>query len=196
MTGNDIVDRATAAAESNWRRKGFLEKIFTPQERQYILDAVLPDEMVWKLWSMKESAYKIHARQYGERSFSPQKINCSIVTGSTGRAGINDIIYYTITTTTENYIYSIAGLSEGCNASVINSCFVLPRIEPVKQQAFIHDKMISQYASACGIIKKNISVIKDKNGIPSLYCSNDDLRIPVSITHHGDHAAFTIYQKG
>lgn len=60
MTGNDIVDIKQAAAESNWKRKGFLEKIFTPHEQEYIGQSALPEEMVWKLWSMKESAYNIY----------------------------------------------------------------------------------------------------------------------------------------
>ena len=59
MVGNDIVDLKHAALESNWQRKGFLNKVFTSSEKQYIQDAENPFQMVWLIWSMKESAYKI-----------------------------------------------------------------------------------------------------------------------------------------
>ena len=36
MIGNDIVDLALAQKESNWKRKGFLDKIFTLQEQLFI----------------------------------------------------------------------------------------------------------------------------------------------------------------
>ena len=42
MVGNDIVDLKRAALESNWQRKGFLNKVFTPSEKQYIQDAENP----------------------------------------------------------------------------------------------------------------------------------------------------------
>ena len=33
MIGNDIVDLALAKKESNWKRKGYLDKIFTVSEQ-------------------------------------------------------------------------------------------------------------------------------------------------------------------
>lgn len=192
MTGNDIVDRATAAAESNWKRKGFLEKIFSLQEQQYIREAALPDEMVWKLWTMKESAYKIYTRQYGGRFFAPQKFTCTILTRSTGKVNINNISYHTTTNSAKNYIYSIARQDAMDMISLINCWFVIPKIQHTIQRRFIYEKMIANYAWVTGRAKKDMSVIKDKNGIPSLYCSNDNTAIPVSITHHGHFAAFTI----
>ena len=35
MIGNDIVDLDLARKESNWKRKGFLDKIFSLQEQQF-----------------------------------------------------------------------------------------------------------------------------------------------------------------
>jgi phosphopantetheinyl transferase (holo-ACP synthase) len=72
VIGNDIIDREAAAIESNWRRQGFLEKIFTKKEQEIITSSTDPDLVVWLLWSMKESAYKIVNRQTGIRKFDPQ----------------------------------------------------------------------------------------------------------------------------
>lgn len=193
MTGNDIIDRATAAAESNWKRKGFLEKIFTLQEQQYIHEAASPGEMVWKLWSMKESAYKVYTRQYGGRFFAPQKFNCTVLSRSAGKVDINNVTYLTTTNTDKKYIYSIARLDDPGNASFMNCCFRITGTDFGKQQQFIYERMISHYAMVSGKERNDIEIIKDRNGLPLLYCSQDKLSIPVSITHHGNYAAFTIY---
>jgi phosphopantetheinyl transferase (holo-ACP synthase) len=191
MTGNDIVDITVAAAESDWRRKGFLEKIFTLQEQLYINNAALPNEMVWKLWSMKESAYKIYARQYGGRFFAPQKFGCTLLSATTGLVTFNKVSYQTTTIAAKKYIYSIACLKGLTNTELLSSCFYLPQMEHSKQQQFIYRKIVDCYTSAIGQGKEDTSVVKDKNGIPFLHCSNN-LQIPVSITHHGQFAAFTI----
>lgn len=192
MTGNDIVDIQVAAAENNWRRKGFLEKIFTQREQQYIYNAAIPDSMVWRLWTMKESAYKIYTRQYGGRFFAPQKISCTISSDTTGVVSINSICYQTITITAWDHIYTIARTEGTESTAFINACFSLPETDHINPQQFIYKKIIERYHSLTGQLKKNLSVYKDKNGIPFLNCSSN-LQIPVSITHHGHFAAFTIH---
>ena len=76
MIGNDVIDLALAKKESDWRRPGFLDKIFTSSEQQLIGNAPNPELAVWHLWSCKEAVYKIINRQYGLRAFIPLKIEC------------------------------------------------------------------------------------------------------------------------
>jgi phosphopantetheinyl transferase (holo-ACP synthase) len=192
MTGNDIVDLKVAAAESNWRRKGFTEKIFTQQEQQYINDAVLQDAMVWRLWTMKESAYKIYTRQYGGRFFAPKKFKCILLTETSGLVKFNNITYQTTTVNSKDHIYTIARIEGAESVEFINSSFPVSKTDLNKPQQFIYKKIIDHYHSLTGELKKNLSVNKNKNGIPFLNC-NSNLQIPVSITHHGRFAAFTIY---
>jgi phosphopantetheinyl transferase (holo-ACP synthase) len=103
MIGNDIVDLAKAKKDSNWQRKGFLDKLFTVEEQQLILTAENPEEMVWNLWSRKEAAYKIYNRQSGERFFNPKRFVCE---DDTVVFGTN--LYYTKTQITPLFIYTIA----------------------------------------------------------------------------------------
>jgi len=56
LIGNDIVDLQCARKESNWQRKGFLEKQFTDLEQEIIFRVENSFETVWRLWSMKEAA--------------------------------------------------------------------------------------------------------------------------------------------
>ncbi|MBL7703136.1 MAG: 4-phosphopantetheinyl transferase family protein [Ferruginibacter sp.] len=189
MTGNDIVDIATAAVESNWQRKGFLQKVFTPQEQLYICSAPISEQMVWQLWSMKESAYKLYTRQYGGRFFAPQKLSCTLATETTGKVELGKCSYRTNTIVTKNYIYTTARPAEITHQGFINSCFILPELKDQRQ--FVYKKIIDCYCSTTGYVDKNLSILKDKNGIPFLNCGK--IQIPVSITHHGHFAGFTIY---
>jgi phosphopantetheinyl transferase (holo-ACP synthase) len=111
MIGNDVVDFNLAQSESNWKRKGYLEKIFSKTEINYILKSKKQAEKVWELWSRKEATYKIHNRFTGEVGFYPKKIRCLVLKSK--KSGLIEVqvkneIYYTFSETTKNYIHSIA----------------------------------------------------------------------------------------
>ena len=69
MIGNDIIDLSLAKIESNWQRRGFLEKQFTANEQKLILAAKNSFVLVWKFWSMKEAAYEVYVQQNEIRFF-------------------------------------------------------------------------------------------------------------------------------
>jgi phosphopantetheinyl transferase (holo-ACP synthase) len=110
--GNDLVDLQVAAVESNWRRRGYLAKVFTAAEQYLIGSSERPSEILWVLWSMKEAAYKIHSRKTGIRSFAPTALACSGLRfageSASGAVHIDQAVYHTRTEVTADYIHSIA----------------------------------------------------------------------------------------
>ncbi|MFA9191657.1 4'-phosphopantetheinyl transferase superfamily protein [Flavobacterium sp. FZUC8N2.13] len=108
MIGNDIVDLALARKESNWKRKGFLDKIFTQKEQWLIANAQNPEVMVWNLWSRKEAAYKIYNRETGIREYIPMQLVCYYENETTGTVFCNERVYYTETIITNVSVYTIA----------------------------------------------------------------------------------------
>jgi phosphopantetheinyl transferase (holo-ACP synthase) len=112
LIGNDIVDLNRAAKESNWKRKGYLEKIFTAHERFLIHSAKDPEIMVWLLWTMKESVYKVCSKESKIRSFNPGSLcsNNLIIHDSTAMGNVTheDTSYYCRSTVTPAYIHTIA----------------------------------------------------------------------------------------
>lgn len=192
MTGNDIIDLAAAAAASNWKRKGFLEKLFTAQEQQYIHACTSPATMLWRLWSMKESAYKIYNRQYHIRSFAPTQFACRIIDEEKGTVTIAGLSYQTTSDSKQEYVYSVAGLPGKQAPLFANNCFSIAGQEKQEQRSFIYHKLIRCYAHLAAVQKESISLIKNIHGIPFLHCAANNNLIPVSITHHGSYAAFTI----
>ena len=108
MIGNDIVDLALAKKESNWQRKGYLDKIFTQKEQLLIKNAVNPEAMVWNLWTRKEAAYKIYNRETNIRTYMPLKLECDFESNSLGTVCCNGFIFYTTTKIYQESIYTIA----------------------------------------------------------------------------------------
>jgi phosphopantetheinyl transferase (holo-ACP synthase) len=108
VIGNDIVDLALAKKESNWQRKGFLNKIFTQKEQLLIANADNPEVMVWNLWTRKEAAYKIYNRQTNIRGYFPLQLECFYESETTGTVTCYGYNYYTKTEISEDCIYTIA----------------------------------------------------------------------------------------
>jgi phosphopantetheinyl transferase (holo-ACP synthase) len=112
MIGNDIIDLVQTRAESNWKRRGFLEKIFTEDERQLIFSADDQEVMIWILWSRKEAAYKIYNRQTKERLFMPRRISCSSTFTDKeeffGQVKIDRFTYFSKTNVQKSKIYTEA----------------------------------------------------------------------------------------
>ncbi len=110
MIGNDIVDLVLSKKESNWKRKGFIEKIFSTKEQEWILNSPNPELMVWNLWSRKEASYKIYNRQTGIKGYFPWLFECQCHDNYSGIVTIDDFVFYTKTEITDTYVYSIAVL--------------------------------------------------------------------------------------
>ena len=106
MIGNDVIDLALAQKESNWQRKGYLDKIFTSKEQNLIFSADNPTIMVWRLWSRKEAVYKIIRQENGLRGFYPFKIENSDF--ENGIVCFEDRKYYTNSTQLGDMLHTIA----------------------------------------------------------------------------------------
>lgn len=107
MIGNDVIDLELAAKESNWKRKGFLEKIFTANEQLFIKSSDNPELKVWELWSRKEAAYKIFNRNSGVRLFNPIQFECT-TEEEFERVIFEDLVFFTKSMMDETAIYTIA----------------------------------------------------------------------------------------
>ncbi len=149
MIGNDIIDLEVSRTESNWKRRGFLEKIFSENELKIISSSENPEILVWSLWSKKEAAYKIYNRQTRIREFIPKCIECSINCLSNenllGLVKIKELSYFTRTEITTSFIYTEAVINP-------NDFRKIRAIETA-------------------------DVYKDQNGIPSAKFSNNSVSI-------------------
>lgn len=130
MIGNDIVDLDSARKESNWKRKGFLDIIFSSKEQYLILNDSNPELMVWNLWSRKEAAYKIYNRITGIREYFPLQMQCHYENECLGTVSVKGFVFYTQTQVTRDYVYTIA-VSE---IPVLNKIIPLESLENIKKE--------------------------------------------------------------
>lgn len=156
MIGNDVIDLALAKKESNWQRKGFLNKLFSVSEQSLLWSAEDPEKMVWILWSCKEAVYKIYNRETNIRAYIPLKISCfdfsSDNTFLYGSAICNEKKYYTRTLIDSQFIDTIA----------------VTHLEDFAKATF----------------HKQLNNLIKSNGVPFQQDESCGLS-PVSISHHG-----------
>jgi phosphopantetheinyl transferase (holo-ACP synthase) len=130
MIGNDLVDLDEASRQSNWMRKGYLEKVFSATEIEQIRCTKQQNQLVWLFWSMKEAAYKIDSRLTGIRAFAPTSLACidvNINEGmATGKVVVNEKTYFTETDLKDTYIHSVAAQSAGRLSSIRKELYTYP----------------------------------------------------------------------
>ena len=112
MIGNDVVDLNLAGLQSNWQRKGYLNKIFTDVEQQLIAKSADKNITVWQLWSRKEAVYKIILQQGYSSGYYPKKIECLDIKNKAGIVQFDNKKYFTNTTLSGSCIHSIAVLNK------------------------------------------------------------------------------------
>ena len=127
MIGNDVVDLQLAKTESNWQRKGFLNKIFTKNEQLIIKNSKNPEITIWNLWSRKEAAYKIWNRATGIRKYNPIQFECFDFNMDFGKIHFKNIIYYTKTEILNYSLHTIAvsKVEDFNKISILNNTFLI-----------------------------------------------------------------------
>ena len=191
MIGNDLVDLKLAAKQSNWQRKGFLDKLFTPKEQGYILNSKNPFKTVWLLWSMKESAYKAYLQIHGDRFFAPKNLSSHLISKNIGTVLINNVLFFTESEMNEAYIYTVA-FSEKHNNKFLTNCF---RFEPTDfetQHSQTYQKVLAAFARELKLPVVQLKIEKNILGVPQLFQGEVLTKHSFSLTHHGQFGAFSI----
>jgi phosphopantetheinyl transferase (holo-ACP synthase) len=187
MIGNDVVDLKLASQQSNWRRKGFLEKVFSAEEQLLIHNSSNKDRLVWLLWSMKEAAYKAHQRKFQlPKRLSWRDLKCSLndifegsASGLVTQAGQQ---YFTTSEISENYINT--SCQDSAERSVKNVIFETSSEELKKK--FLH-RLSLQFS----VPAKELEIQKNSEGIPMVFHKGQLFYTSFSLSSHGRYAAFS-----
>jgi phosphopantetheinyl transferase (holo-ACP synthase) len=181
MIGNDIIDLQAAAIESRIHRKGFLEKLFLPEEIRMIRDAAAPAVITWLLWSCKEAVYKIVHRSTRERRYAPQRFACQVEQDVTAEIAGS----YTGTVLYDQHTYCYQSfITDNC----IHTCAATnPRL---MQDAAVFIKLAAD-GNYMNFMQELLSAqeffYKDENGIPYILHREHGRSSPVSVSHHGNY---------
>jgi len=186
MIGNDIVDLAEAQLKSNWQRPRFLDKLFKLKEQKIIRKSENPFNMVWRLWSMKEAAYKLYTQLHSSRFYSPKQFECAI-DDSNGKVNYKTFECFTKTEITKKYILSEARLSK---TEIFSEIEEIKSSSSKSQSDAVKALLLSAISKEFNLDKEDLRIVKSEYGIPSVYNKSEKLDLGVSLTHHGKYAAF------
>jgi len=190
MIGNDVVDLKVAALESNWMRPGFLDKVFSEEEQEVILNSENKSQMVWLFWSMKEAAYKIYVQQCGLRIFNPKKLRCERLSENKGLVHFNGYKYATKSEITTDFINTWAYLETSVNALI--HCFKITDSLYKTQSLAARQKLLKSFSEIKKVSEVDLEIRSRKNNVPRLFYKGYEQRDSFSIAHHGFYGAYAI----
>ena len=188
MIGNDVVDLQLASRQSNWRRKGFLEKVFSAEEQQQIIASTKPDGLVWLFWSMKEAAYKAHQRRLQlPRKINWQEFRCSLSyiseEAASGMVKTESDEYFTISEISKDYVHTSAETQ--ATTTVKNGIFET-------SSAGMKQRFLQHISEAFQIPELQLQLQKNQHGIPYVTCQKEVFFEAFSFSEHGRFSAFSM----
>lgn len=128
----------------------------------------------WKLWSVKETAYKAWQRQANASPiFNPTTFECKMITESRCLVAKGVLNFNISIITTSEFIYSRIISKKGLVSKVFNS--------ESSFQIFINQ-----------LNQKGWDLKKDNNGIPCLYSRQKSKILPISISHDQHRTAVQV----
>lgn len=187
MVGNDIVDLEEAKKTSNWQRPRFLNKLFTSKEQLLICNSKNAFLMVWRLWSMKESAYKLYTQLYPSRFYNPKGFECFIDNGN-GMVRFKGFECHTKTQITSKYILSEARLMDAKITSKVIK-FKDDTNSKTKSELIRHD-LLSKFSKENQLSLADLKIKKSEFGIPTVHFNSETIQLTIS--HHGRFGAYAI----
>lgn len=189
MIGNDIIDLKFANSNSRWREPRFLDKLFTEEEKIFILKDANRFQVIWLLWSMKESAYKIHFRERKLSIFNPKSFHCNVISETSGTVSFENDIVHTTSEITSNIIYTTAKIQDTLH---LKQDFLLEGNFLKEKSELLREKAINAFAEFKSIPKSCISIEKNSFGAPQFFMNEKLQNNFLSLTHHGQYGGFAI----
>lgn len=181
MIGNDIVDISELSKSKHWNTQRYLDKIFTPSEQQLIANSNNKLRMISRLWSMKESAYKIISKRDEIKFHNPKLLICDISYENLGSVRFNNEKIFTSTLEHQNYTLSSAYFEEILSSKLIT-----------KTEEYTTDS--SPHASLINAIQQHVEapirIKKNDNNIPYISDDQNFIYDRFSISHHGGYWSY------
>lgn len=187
MIGNDIVDLTEAKQKSNWQRPRFLEKLFTAHEQQLIKNSEDSFLMVWRLWSMKEAAYKVYTQIHPSRFYNPKGFECDIE-NERGIVKFKDFKCKVKTQMTSKYVLSEARLIN--NSKMTSKVIALKANHPKTKSEITKSALLNELSKQYQVSKSDLKILKSEFGIPAVLVNSK--KIQVSLSYHGGFGAYAV----
>jgi phosphopantetheinyl transferase (holo-ACP synthase) len=202
-TGNDIVALAAVDRPLTHHNR-FTSKILSETERS-LYDRQPPagmlfENFVWLLWSVKESVYKYLKRTEPGLVFSPTRIVIQKLDAPTG-----DGLYKGKALFGPHSLYFQSNLQPEFIASVVgdeeNFDNIAWGIRSIDYSDYHHQSgavrtfaLDHLHSLVSGIgAREDLRIEKNRQGCPILYRGSEEIKIPLSLAHHGHFISWSFY---
>lgn len=200
MIGNDIVDLTDPQARSKSRDIPFVDRVFTPDERQLIRSNSNSDRVLWSLWAGKETGYKAVRRQYPSVSSAPRRYEVQLpctdghVPGSgtvhtpCGPVSIRFCI-------TDDYVHCIGAATDEEVDTIVWTVRKMPRTQPSSdgESNFVREMAKRSISVWLGEQPEAIDILRpeEDHGLapPVVQIEKRTSAINLSMSHDGRFAA-------
>ncbi len=208
--GNDIIDMKDKDTPYKVNDKRFCKRAFTSNEYDMIQKAEEPHNLLWQLWSMKESTYKAVKQCFIDTTFQPKNF---IASNCLKGIYYKDIYMKTFVRSNSDYIHSTAILPFQYEDNYKNN-----DMHNLRYRNWIDDKnMLAQKMKYINRninestlvrfqLKNNLSKlfnlhidsisIKKYKKIPYVYFKDKRLLFSISLSHQGRFVASCIDEGG
>lgn len=198
MIGNDIIDLNELQRHPRSDQLRFRRKILAEPELDWLSSSGNAVLDIWKLWALKESAYKCYFQLTRRRFFSPRKFICQWETP----AG-NDPRRATVVTPigwlqaeidqTEDYIHALCSDEAERLAKAKVQLVALPERDARAQSGILRREALTWIAQHQGHPAGELSW-DDAAGHPRVKRRGVLLPVSISLSHHGRWGAAAFLQ--
>ncbi len=206
LLGNDVIDLAAARSLAKARDSRFVNRVFTPLERDCIRGSFDPEWALWVLWSAKESAFKITRKLNPQAVFAHQAFGVNRATldwishnprAEVFRGGLEIQPFTLQWACTPEHIHCVAAtgslpmharVASSVSANISLSSRELESVhsEPSRLVRVLAKTMVpAKYAGA--------ELVRPTGGAPGLYLGSDRIsEIDLSLSHDGRFVAAVV----
>jgi len=192
MIGNDIVDLSISHVGVGTRRTRYLKKIFTEEEIDLINKSKNENLLIWLIWSIKESVYKIIVRREKMIRFAPKSICCKSVIyvqndSYQSTAMYKGSTFSSISTLKADCIHTIAIEDQGLDSQIKSASFDSTKNKD--KSLFLDQQVIHALNNSQNNLNGQVVIKRDKLRIPHVYKNNTEFAI-LSLSQHGRFSGY------
>lgn len=188
MVGNDIVDLRLASKSGRWQSKRLWDKVFTLGEQKYLRKSLNADVEIWRLWSMKESAYKVYVQKYATAFFNPRRIECLINSETCGMVRIDEKSFFSLSSRFKNAVHTITTETEDIEPKAACQETDAESFEDMRKECY--QKVLTLFSHLKNTNIESLKISKNELGVPYIYNEEKKSDVSLSISHHGRYYAF------
>lgn len=188
LIGNDIIDLACLREHCRAAHPRFWRKILDEVEYRWLCEQAAPERDIWKLWAMKESAYKCYFQRTRHRFYAPKKFACRWICSDAevGRALVHTPagMFYASVWQSSNTIQALCASSPGELEEIVCQEYGLSGRNAADLSHQLRIRALSWVAKQLERPEWELRW-EDSAGFPRLFCRAGPVGAAVSLSHHG-----------